>query len=299
MVIVNVAIRGAGSWQGLHHGMENLILIRGVSTCHCGAVAYMCVCASVYAFECHAMCAVCHSHPEGATDAMQSSLTEPMLNNTGNASSTQRLLEGQTDTTTTAKALTKPDAWVQAGKNLFQRATGRLSMLHSCASSGLLQSCTTIHHFLAFTCMCSTSSMPGCLSSSRNACKGHVRWSALHSDMLLIAGNNEKLKALNMGQHILDSLDTPQQLYQVCPSYLLHATVSRHVMSPTPEAATMSPLSASSPVNTDPACCYLAPNAVWWDIAKPTAFLPSLTKLLWACSSAFLGWRTGQSCFHR
>ncbi|KAL3159976.1 hypothetical protein ABBQ38_010364 [Trebouxia sp. C0009 RCD-2024] len=92
------------------------------------------------------------SHPEGATEAMQSSLTEPMLSTTGNASSTQRLLEGQTDAATTAKALIKPDAWVQAGKTLFQRATG----------------------------------------------------------------NNEKLKILNMGQHVLDSLDTPQQLYQLC-----------------------------------------------------------------------------------
>lgn len=67
-----------------------------------------------------------YSHPEGATEAMQSSLTEPMLSTTGNASSTQRLLEGQTDAATTAKALIKPDAWVQAGKTLFQRATGRL-----------------------------------------------------------------------------------------------------------------------------------------------------------------------------
>jgi len=50
-----------------------------------------------------------------------------MLNNTGNASSTQRLLEGQTDPATTTKALAKPDAWVQAGKTLFQRATGDLS----------------------------------------------------------------------------------------------------------------------------------------------------------------------------
>ena len=57
---------------------------------------------------------------------MQSSLTEPMLNTTGNASSTQRLLEGQTDATATAKTLIKPDVWVQAGKTLFQRATGRL-----------------------------------------------------------------------------------------------------------------------------------------------------------------------------
>ncbi|KAA6420956.1 MAG: adenylate cyclase [Trebouxia sp. A1-2] len=93
------------------------------------------------------------SHPEGATDAMQSSLSEPMLNNTGNASATQRLLEGQTDPATTTKALAKPDAWVQAGKTLFQRATGNSS---------------------------------------------------------------DKVKMLNMGQHILDSLDTPQQLYQLC-----------------------------------------------------------------------------------
>ncbi|DBA82772.1 TPA: hypothetical protein ACH3X1_007000 [Trebouxia sp. C0004] len=92
------------------------------------------------------------SHPEGATDAMQSSLSEPMLNNTGNASSTH-LLEGQTDPATTTKALAKPDAWVQAGKNLFQRATGN---------------------------------------------------------------SNDKVKMLNMGQHILDSLDTPQQLYELC-----------------------------------------------------------------------------------
>ena len=76
------------------------------------------------------------SHPEGATDAMQSSLTEPMLNNTGNASSTQRLLEGQADATTTAKTLTKPDAWVQAGKTLFQRASGGLSM-HTSTAAGL------------------------------------------------------------------------------------------------------------------------------------------------------------------
>ena len=59
---------------------------------------------------------------------MQSSLTEPMLNNTGNASSTQRLLEIQTDPTATTKIQsTKPDAWVQAGKTLFQRATGKLT----------------------------------------------------------------------------------------------------------------------------------------------------------------------------
>ena len=72
------------------------------------------------------------SHPEGATDALQSSLSEPMLNNTGNASSTQRLLEGQTDPATTTKALAKPDAWVQAGKTLCQRATGDLSLRLSC-----------------------------------------------------------------------------------------------------------------------------------------------------------------------
>ncbi len=74
------------------------------------------------------------SHPEGATDAMQSSLSEPMLNNTGNASATQRLLEGQTDlATTTTKALAKPDAWVQAGKTLFQRATGTVMCRHQFA----------------------------------------------------------------------------------------------------------------------------------------------------------------------
>lgn len=61
------------------------------------------------------------SHPEGATDAMQSSMTEPMLSSTGNASATQRLLEGQGDPTATAKAAIKPEAWVQAGKNLLQR----------------------------------------------------------------------------------------------------------------------------------------------------------------------------------
>ena len=64
---------------------------------------------------------------------MQSSLSEPMLNNTGNASSTQRLLEGQTDPATTTKALAKPDAWVQAGKTLFQRATGTLICRHQLA----------------------------------------------------------------------------------------------------------------------------------------------------------------------
>ena len=73
------------------------------------------------------MLRACCSHPEGATDAMHSSLTEPMLNTTNNASSTQRLLEGQTDATATAKTLIKPDVWVQAGKTLFQRATGRLN----------------------------------------------------------------------------------------------------------------------------------------------------------------------------
>lgn len=62
---------------------------------------------------------------------MQSSLTEPMLSTTGNASSTQRLLEGQTDAAATAKALIKPDAWVQAGKTLFQRATGGLPLYMS------------------------------------------------------------------------------------------------------------------------------------------------------------------------
>lgn len=54
---------------------------------------------------------------------MQSSMTEPMLSSTGNASATQRLLEGQADPTATAKAAIKPEAWVQAGKNLLQRVT--------------------------------------------------------------------------------------------------------------------------------------------------------------------------------
>ena len=72
------------------------------------------------------MCAC--SHPEGATDAMQSSMTEPMLNSTGNASTTQRLLEGQTGPTAAAQTLSKRDGWVQAGKTLFQRATGTLRM---------------------------------------------------------------------------------------------------------------------------------------------------------------------------
>ncbi len=35
--------------------------------------------------------------------------------------------------------------------------------------------------------------------------------------LLVLTGNSsDKVKMLNMGQHILDSLDTPQQLYQVC-----------------------------------------------------------------------------------
>jgi len=41
--------------------------------------------------------------------------------------------------------------------------------------------------------------------------------SACASHMVLAGNSNEKLKVLNMGQHILDSLDTPQQLYQVGP----------------------------------------------------------------------------------
>ena len=73
------------------------------------------------------------SHPEGATDALQSSLSEPMLNNTGNASSTQRLLEGQTETAAAVKAVAKPDAWVQAGKTLFQRATGNHAVPGICS----------------------------------------------------------------------------------------------------------------------------------------------------------------------
>ena len=63
---------------------------------------------------------------------MQSSMTEPMLSSTGNASATQRLLEGQADPTATAKAAIKPEAWVQAGKNLLQRVTvaGQTQFFH-------------------------------------------------------------------------------------------------------------------------------------------------------------------------
>lgn len=48
-----------------------------------------------------------------------------------------------------------------------------------------------------------------------------VIYTGLFSLKQVDAGNNEKLKILNMGQHILDSLDTPQQLYQVCPCWCL------------------------------------------------------------------------------
>ncbi len=37
-----------------------------------------------------------------------------------------------------------------------------------------------------------------------------------HAYLLMLTGNSsDKVTMLNMGQHILDSLDTPQQLYQV------------------------------------------------------------------------------------
>lgn len=46
------------------------------------------------------------------------------------------------------------------------------------------------------------------------------------------AGNNEKLKILNMGQHILDSLDTPQQLYQVCQCVCVSAACAHWCAAP-------------------------------------------------------------------
>ena len=69
-----------------------------------------------------------------------------MLNNTGNASSTQRLLEGQTETAAAVKAVAKPDAWVQAGKTLFQRATGN----H--ASPGICSFCAKSAKEVAMLC---------------------------------------------------------------------------------------------------------------------------------------------------
>lgn len=60
----------------------------------------------------------------------------------------------------------------------------------------------------------------------------HSRWISLlevHLQQCQHAGalagsTTEKLKVLNMGQHVLDSLDTPQQLYQVrpCMSTVVH-----------------------------------------------------------------------------
>lgn len=70
--------------------------------------------------------------------------------------------------------------------------------------------------------------------------------------MPLIAGNTEKLKVLNMGQHILDSLDTPQQLYQVCPSCLTCTPLIQcHVDVTNPYAATTNLRPASALANTD------------------------------------------------
>lgn len=189
---------------------------------------------------------MCCSHPEGATEAMQSSLTEPMLNTTGNASTTQRLLEGQTDATTTAKALIKPDAWVQAGKTLFQRATGRLkpplllseaAMRLSFMGSGQNLSCVILLIcWEAGRILVCFDSIPLGFSKTHNAdfcsCSCFSCYPAWPATVCIVAavacnrcsaprqpgfaGNSEKLKILNMGQHILDSLDTPQQLYQVC-----------------------------------------------------------------------------------
>ncbi len=47
--------------------------------------------------------------------------------------------------------------------------------------------------------------------------------SCAHAYLLMLTGNSsDKVKMLNMGQHILDSLDTPQQLYQVCYEFRSH-----------------------------------------------------------------------------
>ena len=47
--------------------------------------------------------------------------------------------------------------------------------------------------------------------------------SVSYAYLLMPTGNSsDKVKMLNMGQHILDSLDTPQQLYQVCYPFRSH-----------------------------------------------------------------------------
>ena len=54
--------------------------------------------------------------------------------------------------------------------------------------------------------------------------------SVIYAYLLMLTGNSsDKVKMLNMGQHILDSLDTPQQLYQVC--YPVRSHVCRAWMS--------------------------------------------------------------------
>ena len=70
-------------------------------------------------------------------------MTEPMLSSTGNASATQRLLEGQADPAAAAKTSTKPEAWVQAGKNLLQRvAVAGQAGTHHNACVGIITSIT-------------------------------------------------------------------------------------------------------------------------------------------------------------
>ena len=165
-----------------------------------------------------------------------------MLNNTGNASSTQRLLEGQTDPATTTKALAKPDAWVQAGKTLFQRATGTLMCQQRFApflpwvAVSLYKSLNVGPCFaavqafcvrMACSCRLPDRSYDGAASVVRPLCNMVMSLDpCAHAHLLMLTGNSsDKVKMLNMGQHILDSLDTPQQLYQVC--YELRSHVCR------------------------------------------------------------------------
>jgi len=155
-----------------------------------------------------------------------------MLNNTGNASSTQRLLEGQTDPATTTKALAKPDAWLQAGKTLFQRATGTLMCQQRFApflpwvaiilyrSLEVGPCFTAVQAFcvrMACSCLLADWSYDGAASVVKPLCNMVMSLEiCAHAHLLMLTGNSsDKVKMLNMGQHILDSMDTAQQLYQV------------------------------------------------------------------------------------
>ena len=170
---------------------------------------------------------------------MQSSLSEPMLNNTGNASSTQRLLEGQTDPATTTKALAKPDAWVQAGKTLFQRATGTLMcqqrfapflpwvaivLYRSLDVGPCFAAAQAFCVRMACSCLLADRSYDGAACVMKSLCNMVLSLdSCARAYLLVLTGNSsDKVKMLNMGQHILDSLDTPQQLYQVCSEFRSH-----------------------------------------------------------------------------